>query len=144
MSPEGFPEVTLPYGSHRLEMLAVFFALKAFLLALKGHHVLVRSDSMTVVAYINRQGGLRSHSLDRIACRLLFWSQKELLSLRAFHVPGRFNLGTYMLSRANVASAEWVLHLQTVKKIWSVFGKAEFDLFASEDNSHCPTYFSIQ
>ncbi len=97
-------------------MLAVFFALKAFLLALKGHHVLVRLDSMTVLAYINRQGGLRSHSLDRMARRLLFWSQKELLSLRVFNVPSRFNLGTYMLSRGNVASGEWALHPQTVKK----------------------------
>ncbi|KAI2664298.1 Transposon Ty3-G Gag-Pol polyprotein [Labeo rohita] len=40
-----------------LEMLAVCHALCAFLPDLKGHHVLVRSDSMTVVSYINRQGG---------------------------------------------------------------------------------------
>ncbi len=93
-----------------LEMLVVFLALKAFLLALKGHHVLVWSDSMMVVAYINRQGGLRSHSLDRMAHRLLFWAQKELLSLRAVHVPGRFNLGAYMLSRGIVAPGEWALH----------------------------------
>ncbi len=46
-----------------LEMTAVCRALQTFLPDLKGHHVLVRSDSMTVVSYINRQGGLTSKRL---------------------------------------------------------------------------------
>ncbi len=66
-----------------LEMLAVLQALKTFLQALRGHHVLARSDSMTVVAYIKRQGDLRSHSPYRMARRLLIWAHKELLSLRS-------------------------------------------------------------
>ncbi|KAI2664372.1 hypothetical protein H4Q32_002562 [Labeo rohita] len=39
-------------------------------------------------------------------------------------------------------SGEWTLHPRTVKKIWEIFGKAEVILFASEDNSHCPIYYS--
>ncbi len=31
---------------------------------------------------------------------------------------------------------------KVVQKIWKTFGKAEVDLFASKDNSHCPTYYS--
>ncbi len=42
---------------NRLEMLAVFLALKNFLADLGGHHVLVRSDNTLVVSYINHQGG---------------------------------------------------------------------------------------
>ncbi len=64
---------------------------------------------------------------------------ERTLSLRAVHVPGRLNKGTDMLSRNNVASVEWILHPQTVQMIWSVFGKAEVDLFTSKDNCHCPT-----
>ncbi len=45
-----------------------------------------------------------------------------------------------MLSRSNVPSEEWMLHPQVVQKI--TFGKAEVDLFASKDNSHCPAYYS--
>ncbi len=45
---------------NRLEMLAVFLALKNFLADLRGHHVLIHSDSTSVVSYINHQGGLRS------------------------------------------------------------------------------------
>ncbi|KAI2663788.1 ORF V: Enzymatic polyprotein [Labeo rohita] len=125
-----------------LEMLAVCHALCAFLPDLKGHHVLVRSDSMTVVSYINRQGGLSSRLLFTLVKDLLEWAQCNLASLRAVHVPGKLNQGADMLSRSNVPSGEWMLHPQTVQKIWEVFGKAEVDLFASKDNSHCLIYFS--
>ncbi len=66
----------------------------------------------------------------------------QLRSLRAAHLPGRLNQGADMLSRSNVPSEEWMLHPQVVQKIWKTFGKAEVDLFASKDNSHCPTYYS--
>ncbi len=49
-----------------LEMLAVFRALKHFLPNLRGHHVLVRTDNISVVSYINRQGGLHSRPLYRL------------------------------------------------------------------------------
>lgn len=74
-----------------LEMIAVRLALKTFLLVLKVHNVLVRLDNMTVVAYVNCQGGLRSHSLYSMTWHLL----------------------------------------------------AEVDLFASEDNCHCPIYSPV-
>ncbi|XDV49519.1 hypothetical protein PO909_018753 [Leuciscus waleckii] len=47
-----------------------------------------------------------------------------------------------MLSRGNVPPGEWSLHPQVVQLVWSTFGRAEVDLFASEDNAHCPTYFT--
>ncbi|KAI2654443.1 ORF V: Enzymatic polyprotein [Labeo rohita] len=108
-----------------LEMLAVCHALHSFLPNLKGHHVLVRSDNMTVVSYINRQGGLSSRRLFTLVKGLLEWAQLNLASLRAVHVPGRLNQGADMLSRNNVPSGEWMLHPQTVQKIWEIFGKAE-------------------
>ncbi len=47
-----------------------------------------------------------------------------------------------MLSRNNVSSEEWTLQPLTVQRIWEVFGRARVDLFASEDNSHCPILFT--
>ncbi len=126
------------------EMMAVCLALKTSQPALRGHHVLVRSDNTTMIADISHQGGLRSRPLHRMTWRLLLWAQKEFLSLRANHVPGKLNQGADMLSRDSVAPGEWRLHPQMVHLIWSVFGKAEIDLFASGDNCHCPTYFSKQ
>ncbi len=124
-----------------LEMLAVCRACQFFLPDLIGRHVLIRSDNMSVVSYINHQGG-SPRSASFLAERLLEWAQLNLRSLRAAHLPGRLNQGADMLSRSNVPSEEWMLHPQVVQKIWKIFGKAEVDLFASKDNSHCPIYYS--
>ncbi len=123
-------------------MLAVCRACQFFLPDLIGRHVLIRSDNMSVVSYINHQGGVSSKRLFILAERLLEWAQLNLRSLRAAHLPGRLNQGADMLSRSNVPSEEWMLHPQVVQKIWKIFGKAEVDLFASKDNSHCPIYYS--
>ncbi len=123
-------------------MIAVCQAFQFFLSDLKGHHVLIHSDSMSVVSYINHQGGLSSKRLCLLAKRLLEWAQPHLCSLRAAHIPGKFNQGADELSRSNVPSEEWTFHPQMVQIIWDIFGEAEVDLFASGDDSHCLTYYS--
>ncbi len=126
-----------------LELRAVFLALMYFLPVLVGHHIIVRTDNMAVVSPIDRQGGLRSRTLDRLARRLLLWSQDKFLSLRAVHVPGILNLVADFLSRQKLRPGEWMLNRQTVSQIWDLFGKAEVDLFASQESSQCPLWFSL-
>ncbi|KAL0183523.1 hypothetical protein M9458_019219, partial [Cirrhinus mrigala] len=121
-----------------LEMLAVFRALKHFLPDLIGHHVLVRTDNTAVVYYFNHQGGLRSRPLYKLAHQILVWSQGKLLSLRAVHVPGHLNMGADVLSRQGPRPGEWMLHPEVVKQIWRVFGQAQVDLFATQENAQCP------
>ncbi len=115
-----------------LELRAVFLALMYFLPVLGGHHIIVRMDNMAVVSHINRQGGSRSCTLDRLVLRLLLWSQDKFLSLRAVHIPGILNLVDDFLSRQKLRPGEWMLNRQTVSQIWDLFGKAEVDLFASQ------------
>lgn len=64
-----------------LEMLAVYLGLQTFLADLKGHHVLVCSDSMTMMSYINFQGGLSLKCLFTLVESLLVWAQHNLCSL---------------------------------------------------------------
>lgn len=86
-----------------LEMLALCRALLTFLPDLKGHHVLVHPDSMTVVFYINRQGRLTSK-------HLFEWAHLNLHLLRAMHVSGILHfrrlyevfLGTIILGWADL------------------------------------------
>ncbi|KAI2644186.1 enzymatic polyprotein [Labeo rohita] len=126
-----------------LEMLAVFRALKHFLPDLIGHHVLVRTDNTAVVYYFNHQGGLCSRPLYKLAHQILVWSQDKLLSLRAVHVPGHLNMGADILSRQGLRPGEWMLHPKVVKQIWRVFGQAQVDLFATQENAQCPHWFSL-
>ncbi len=122
-----------------LELLAVCQACQFFLPDIRGHHVLIRSDSRSVVSYINH---LASKQLCTKVSNHLVWAQNNLHSLKATHVPGKMNQGADMLSRNNVSSEEWTLHPLAVQRIWEIFGKAQVDLFASKDNSHCLIIFT--
>ncbi|CAM4729294.1 unnamed protein product [Leuciscus chuanchicus] len=128
---------------YRLEMLAVFRALRSFITGLRGHHVLVHTDNTSVVACINHQGGLRSRPLSNLARHILLWSQGKLLSLRAAYIPGVQNIGADTLSRQGPRPGEWRLHPEVVELIWREFGQAQVDLFASRETSHCPLWFSL-
>ncbi len=125
-----------------LEMLAVCQACQFFLPDIRGHHVLICSDSRSVVSYINHQGVIVSKRLCMLVNNLLVWAQNNLRSLKATHVPGKINQGADILSRNNVSSEEWTLHPLVVQRIWEYFGRARVDLFASEDNSHYPIFFT--
>ncbi|XP_067307872.1 uncharacterized protein [Pseudorasbora parva] len=127
-----------------LELLTIWKALNYFLPRLQGHHVLVRCDNTTAVAYINRQGGVRSPKLHALAYKLLVWSRRFFLSLRATHVPGILNRGADLLSRGNPLFGDWRLHPQIVDMIWMRFGRASVDIFALRENSHCPMFFSLK
>ncbi len=107
-----------------------------------GQDVLVRTDNTATVAYINRQGGLRSRRMSQLARHLLLWSQKHLRSLRAIHIPGVLNRAADELSRAALPG-EWRLHPQAVQLIWSRFGVAQVDLFASPETTHCQWFYSL-
>ncbi|KAL0199319.1 hypothetical protein M9458_007859, partial [Cirrhinus mrigala] len=126
-----------------LELLAVLLALRRFRPTLRHKHVLVRTDSTATVAYINRQGGLRSRRMSQLARHLLLWSQTWLKSLRAVHIPGELNRAADQLSRQSTYPGEWRLHPETVQLIWSHFGEAQINLFASPESSHCQRFYSL-
>ncbi len=125
-----------------LELLAVRLALSRLRGRLQRKDVLVRTDNTATVAYINRQGGLRSRRMSQLARHLLLWSQKHLRSLRAIHIPGVFNRAADELSRAPLPG-EWRLHPQAVQLIWGRFGAAQVDLFASPETTHCQEFYSL-
>ncbi len=98
---------------------------------------------MAVVSHINRQGGSRSRTLNRHARQLILWAQDKFLSLRVVHVPGVLNLAADFLLRQKLRSGEWMLNHRSVDQIWERFGAAEVDLFASQESTQCPLWFSL-
>ncbi len=125
-----------------LELLALHLALNRLKRRLRGEHILVHTDSTATIAYISRQGGLRSRHMSQLVCHLLPWSRKHLRSLRAIHIPGLLNRTANELSRAALPG-EWRLHPQMVQLIWRCFGLAQVDLFASLETSHCQLFYSL-
>ncbi len=88
-------------------------------------------------------GGIRSRRMSQLARHLLLWSHTRLKSLRAVHIPGELNRVADALSRQLTFPGEWRLHPETIRLIWSRFGEAQVDLFASRESSHCQLYFSL-
>ncbi len=132
----------LAWHINRLEMLAVFQALKYFLPDLRGHQVLVCTDNTAVVSYINHQGGLRSRHLYRLAHQILVWAQGKLLSLRAVYIPGHLNVGADTLSRQGPLPGEWMLHTEVVKQIWRVLARPRWTSSLLR-KAQCPLWYSL-
>ncbi len=91
----------------------------------------------------NRLGGIQSHRMSQLARHLLLWSPTQFKSLRAVHIPGKLNRAADALSRQLSFPGEWRLHPETIRLIWSRFGEAQVDLFASLEYSYCQLYFSL-
>ncbi len=119
------------------------FSLAAVPATAVGQAQLVRKDNTAAVSYINRLGGIRSHRMSQLARHLLLWSHMQFKSLRAVHIPGKLNRVADALSRQLTFPGEWRLHPETIRLIWSRFGEAQVDLFASPESSHCQLYFSL-
>ena len=66
-----------------LELMVVQLALSHFLPLICQQHVLVRTDNLTTMYYINKQGGLHSDRLDGPARSLTLWCVENLASLMA-------------------------------------------------------------
>ncbi len=48
------------------------------------------------------------------------------------------------MSRGNPHLGQWKIHPEEVQEIWHKYGQAKVDLFASEENTHCPLFFSLK
>ncbi|XP_019905069.2 uncharacterized protein LOC105026845 [Esox lucius] len=127
-----------------LELDTIRRVLLHFAPALRGRDVLVWSDNRTAVAYVNRQGGVRSLPLHLLAVQIWEWAHMHLRSLRALHIPGELNVGADLLSRGGPRDDEWRLHPDIVAELWRRFGRAQVDLFASREDAHCPLWYSLR
>ena len=96
--------------NHR-ELLAVERGLRALCACLEGRVVAVFSDNTTAVAYLRRQGGTLSPTLNAVPQRILRWAEQLNMILMPQFVPGSNNVVTEVLSRPNqVLGSEWMLH----------------------------------
>ena len=82
-----------------LELKSVFLALKQFQDLCLNNLVLIATDNTTVVAYINKEGGMKSGPLCALLWRILTWCTRRQVTLRARHIPSRLNVTADKLSR---------------------------------------------
>ncbi len=74
---------------------------------------------------------------------LLLWADSRPSIHQSNAHPRSLNRGADMLSRRRIPQGEWRLHPESVRMIWNLYGEAEVDLFATSENAHCPSFFSL-
>ena len=126
-----------------LEMKAVFLAIRSFQSHLLNQRVLVASDNVTVVAYLNKQGGTHSLEMCLMVWRLMAFCNPRAILLRARHIQGCLNVIADSLSRRDkIIQTEWSLHPKIFQGICQIWHRPMVDLFATKMNNKLPLYVS--
>ena len=126
-----------------LELKAVFLALKGFQHLCTARIVLVATDNTTVVAYINKEGGMRSGPLCALLWRILTWCTNLQITLKARHIPGHLNVIADKLSRlGQTIQTEWSLLPEVFQQICNQWHRPQIDLFATRFNHKLPQFVS--
>ena len=126
-----------------LELKAVLFLFQCFFRQSSNCSILIRTDSSTVVAYINKQGGSCSARLCSIALKLWEFCIQRNIMIKAVHVPGIYNSEADALSRMPSNDHSYSLSQEVFDIIQSnLLFSLTLDCFASRLNYKLPTYFS--
>ena len=129
---------------NHLELKTVFLAIKEFQHLCSNNIVLVATDNTTVVAYINKEGGMKSGSLCALLWRILSWCTRKPVTLKAHHIPGWLNVIADKLSRlGQTIQTEWSLHPKVFQAICSRWYQPQVDLFATRFNNKLPQFVSL-
>ena len=124
------------------ELLAVHLGLRQFQSSLRGMTVAVFCDNTTAVAYLRKEGGMRSPLLNSLAQEILRWTESLSIRLAPQFLPGSQNVLADALSRPHqLPHSEWSLNMDvflSLRRLWPV----QIDLFATSDNRRCSIYFS--
>jgi len=133
-----FPQDIQLRSSNYRELYAVFLAISALQDKIQGQHLLLRTDNITTMFYINGQGG--PHKALNKVTKLIFWAIKQCkASLKALHIPGDLNTRADELSRLNPVT-EWSLQPEMFRQLEDMWGPHTVDRFASSQNKLLPRY----
>ena len=92
----------------------------------------------TVVAYINKEEGMKSGSLCVLLWRILSWCTRKQVTLRARHIPGRLNMIADKLSRLG----QTIQTEEVFQAICSRSHQPQVNLFATRFNNKLPQFVS--
>ena len=126
-----------------LEFSAVTFAFKCFFRSSYNMSILIKSDSLTVVAYINKQGGTSSARLCDMALEFWDYCISRKLNIFAVHIPGIKNTRADRLSRLENSDHSYFLvkdYFELIKE--SITFPLKIDCFASRLNFKIEKFIS--
>ena len=124
-----------------LELSAAFNCLRAFCPYAYDLSILLYLDNKSAVAYINRNGGSRSSSLNTIAMSIIDWCEARRSIIRAVYLPGIDNCIADAVSRRDPNIGDWHLAPYLFRRLFNKWDMS-VDLFASSWNAQLPRFVS--
>ncbi|CAG8487821.1 11863_t:CDS:2 [Gigaspora margarita] len=124
-----------------LELKAIHYALLSFK-TIKDQTIMIKSDNMTAVAYLNHQGGTISQELSLLAENIWNLCLNQKIKIIAQHLPGKLNIQADWASRVRPMQQDWQLNPMIFNQLWEKWGPFTIDLFANKRNAQLQYYFS--
>lgn len=125
-----------------LELKAAFLAIKCFVGKQSNVHVLLQSDNVSTVVYLNKQGGTKSIHLCELAVEIWKYCLERSISLEAVHIAGVENDVADQASRRKAEHSDWMLDREIFSQINHRLGPCSIDLFAARHNAQLPVFYS--
>ena len=100
-----------------LELKAVYIGLKSFAKDKHNCHILLRIDNSTAVAYINKQGGVKYPTLNKITPQIWLWCEKRRLTVFASYISSAENTIADKESRSLSTETEYSLDRRVFRQI---------------------------
>ena len=97
--------------------------------------ILIQTDNVTAMSYINKRGGTSSLSLMDLAKEIRKWCMEREISLKAEQVPRILNT---IADRKSRIMWDWKLNPVIFSQINTLLGPLELDLFASRMSAQLP------
>ena len=134
-------EISLYSINHR-KLLAILYAIRGFLHLLRGQSLSLFTDNPSALAYLRKQGGTRSATLNSVAQTILRLCETNDVLLLPQFVPGKLSVLADSLSRdSQVLGSEWTLCQEVCQELFHCWS-ANIDLFTTSMNHRLPAYFS--
>lgn len=128
-------------SSNMRELRAIHKTVGALEKVIKGKKLLIRSDNMTAIANIAKEGGNQNPLYIQLL-KDLYWELKRLnCTVVMRHVPGASNVFADAASR-KLPRDEYSLNAQAIQMIKARWGIPTVDLFATNENTVVPRFFS--
>lgn len=125
-----------------LELVAAYYGLKCFAKNKFNCQILLRLDNTTAISNINRMGSVKYKHLNSITSKIWNWCEKRGIFIFASYINSYDNVEADEESRSTAIETEYSLNTTAFSDIKKQFGTPEVDLFASQLNAKCHTYFS--
>ena len=130
------------FSINHCELLAILLAIRGFLHLLKGRSVSLFTDNTSALAYLRKEGGTRSATLNAVAQSILRLCEANGVLLLPQFVLGKLNVLADTLSQGSqVLGSEWTLCREVCRDLfrrWPV----NIDFFATSMNHRLQAYFS--